>query len=64
MANLAIPSPGKRCRCGARRDQTARQCAKCRARHRYHRAAHYRTVAQRRAARFAQDHQQRKDTPS
>ena len=27
MTNLAVPSPGKRCRCGARRDKAARRCA-------------------------------------
>jgi hypothetical protein len=64
MSHLAIPSPGKRCRCGARRDQTARRCAKCRARQRYRRATHYRTVARHRAARFYLDHQQWKDMSS
>jgi hypothetical protein len=64
MANLTIPSPGKRCRCGARRDKAAKRCAKCRARQRYRRATHYRTVARRRAARFSPDLRQRKDMPS
>lgn len=64
MPNLTIPSPGKRCCCGARRDATAKRCAKCSARQCYRRAAHYRTVARRRAARFPSDRHQRKDTPS
>jgi hypothetical protein len=64
MTNLAVPSPGKRCRCGARRDKAARQCAKCCARLRYRRARHYRESGQRRADRFTPHRNPRKDMPS
>jgi hypothetical protein len=64
MSGLAIPSPGKQCRCGARRDQAAKRCAKCQARQRYRRARHYRDSARRRTARFTPHRYQRKDMPS
>ncbi len=64
MPDLAIPSPGKRCRCGRRRDKAAKRCAKCYARLHYRRARHYRGIARRRAARFTPDLYQRKDMPS
>jgi hypothetical protein len=64
MSRPAIPTPGKRCRCGARRDKAAKRCAKCQARLRYRRTRHYRESAQRRAARFTPHRNQRKDMPS
>lgn len=62
----AIPGgPGvKRCRCGARRDKTARRCAKCQARACYRRSQHYQEIARRRANQFHPIRNQRKDTTS
>jgi len=57
-------APGKRCHCGARKDTTARRCAKCHARLRYRRTRHYQKITRRRATQFRPARHQRKDMPS
>jgi ribosomal protein L40E len=64
MPPITLHPAGKRCRCGARRDKTARKCRKCEARSRYRRSTHYRKAAQRRTRLFQPRHNQRKDMPS
>ena len=64
MPAIEVRLAGKRCRCGARRDKTAKKCRKCEARSRYRRNTHYRKAAQRRTRHSQPKRHQRKDMPS
>ena len=64
MPAIEVRLAGKRCRCGARRDKSAKRCRKCEARSRYRRRTHCKKAAQRRTRLFQPKRNQRKDMPS